>query len=356
METALLQTVRDTSELKHLLILTALNQSDELFKLTEVVDLLTRVKNICLTSDYSRLQEGIESFNEHAEHLQEVCKLLTHVAPTEHLESMTKSSESSLCQYWPQVINACQALCFHPMSKHALTNLEVLINLWLSLYNEIHHLSCAVSDLLNVSVSAIASSSSLASLVPGRRSLFGHHPPLPPSSGITHIPSSSPYHAKRVTIQDTPSEDPFGSIPSTGHAIPSHHHPLHPSPLVSSSGSYMRPPPSHLPPSSSYPLEQESVEELTGETAAGGGSVIPGEEASGPASGQWPDSKDNDIIKRAKTMSSMAFSMYQFTQGLGELKTTQDLFTHAELFADEANMFYKLVRHFTYQVSLLFLL
>jgi len=66
---------------------------------------------------------------------------------------------------------------------------------------------------------------------------------------------------------------------------------------------------------------------------------------------KWRESQENnDIVKRAKNMSSMAFSMYQFTRGEGALKTTQDLFTQAEYFAEEANRLYKVVRHFSYQV------
>ncbi|XP_014227561.1 alpha-catulin isoform X1 [Trichogramma pretiosum] len=66
--------------------------------------------------------------------------------------------------------------------------------------------------------------------------------------------------------------------------------------------------------------------------------------------GTQPEHENNDIVKRAKNMSSMAFSMYQFTRGEGALKTTQDLFTQAEYFAEEANRLYKVVRQFSYQV------
>ena len=65
--------------------------------------------------------------------------------------------------------------------------------------------------------------------------------------------------------------------------------------------------------------------------------------------------ENNDIVKRARNMSSMAFSMYQFTRGEGTLKTTQDLFTQAEYFAEEANRLYKVVRQFCYQVQRLFI-
>lgn len=67
---------------------------------------------------------------------------------------------------------------------------------------------------------------------------------------------------------------------------------------------------------------------------------------------KWNGESDenNDIVKRAKNMSAMAFSMYQFTKGEGTLRTTQDLFTQAEYFAEEANRLYKVVRQFSYQV------
>lgn len=48
----------------------------------------------------------------------------------------------------------------------------------------------------------------------------------------------------------------------------------------------------------------------------------------------------------------MAFAMYQFTKGEGRLNTTQDLFTQAEYFAEEANRLYKIVRQFSYQVQI----
>uniref|UniRef100_A0A6M2DDD1 Putative alpha-catenin n=1 Tax=Xenopsylla cheopis TaxID=163159 RepID=A0A6M2DDD1_XENCH len=62
--------------------------------------------------------------------------------------------------------------------------------------------------------------------------------------------------------------------------------------------------------------------------------------------------ENNDIVKRTKNMSAMAFSMYQFTRGEGALRTTQDLFTQAEYFAEEANRLYKVVRQFSYQVPI----
>ncbi|XP_074653442.1 alpha-catulin-like isoform X2 [Tubulanus polymorphus] len=64
---------------------------------------------------------------------------------------------------------------------------------------------------------------------------------------------------------------------------------------------------------------------------------------------KWEE-PDNDIVKRAKNMSSMAFSMYLFTRGEGPLRTTQDLFTQAEYFAEEGNKLFKIVKEFGQRV------
>ncbi|OWF56469.1 alpha-catulin-like [Mizuhopecten yessoensis] len=66
---------------------------------------------------------------------------------------------------------------------------------------------------------------------------------------------------------------------------------------------------------------------------------------------KWEE-PDNDIVKRAKNMSSMAFSMYLFTRGEGPLKTTHDLFVQAEYFAEEGNKLYKTVREFADRVPI----
>lgn len=60
---------------------------------------------------------------------------------------------------------------------------------------------------------------------------------------------------------------------------------------------------------------------------------------------------DNEIVCRGKNMSSMAFSMYLFTRGEGPLKTTQDLFTQAQYFAEEGVRLYQCCKDFSNQVS-----
>lgn len=67
---------------------------------------------------------------------------------------------------------------------------------------------------------------------------------------------------------------------------------------------------------------------------------------------RWSDSEADAIVRVAKETAQMALSMYQFTKGEGDLNTTQDLFTQAELFAEEANELYKEARCFSYKVSM----
>ena len=65
---------------------------------------------------------------------------------------------------------------------------------------------------------------------------------------------------------------------------------------------------------------------------------------------KWEE-PENEIVRRAKNMSSMAFSIYLFTRGEGPLKTTQDLFTQAEYFAEEGAKLFKTVKEFSLQVG-----
>jgi len=64
---------------------------------------------------------------------------------------------------------------------------------------------------------------------------------------------------------------------------------------------------------------------------------------------KWQE-RDSEIVRRAKNMSSMAFSMYLFTRGEGPLHTTQDLFTQADYFSEEGTKLFYAVRQFSAQV------
>ncbi|RUS91163.1 hypothetical protein EGW08_001076, partial [Elysia chlorotica] len=64
---------------------------------------------------------------------------------------------------------------------------------------------------------------------------------------------------------------------------------------------------------------------------------------------KWEE-PDNAVVKRAKNMSSMAFSMYLFTRGEGPLRTTQHLFVQAHFFAQEGSKLYNTIQHFAQRV------
>lgn len=65
---------------------------------------------------------------------------------------------------------------------------------------------------------------------------------------------------------------------------------------------------------------------------------------------KWAE-PDNAVVRRAKNMAAMAFSMYLFTRGEGRLHTTHDLFLQAEFFSEEGNKLYKTVKDFASRVS-----
>ncbi|XP_054670478.1 alpha-catulin isoform X2 [Grus americana] len=64
---------------------------------------------------------------------------------------------------------------------------------------------------------------------------------------------------------------------------------------------------------------------------------------------KWED-QENEIVQHGQGMSSMAYSMYLFTRGEGLLKTTQDLFHQAEIFATEGTKLASALHAFSHQV------
>ncbi|NXC66230.1 CTNL1 protein, partial [Anhinga anhinga] len=64
---------------------------------------------------------------------------------------------------------------------------------------------------------------------------------------------------------------------------------------------------------------------------------------------KWED-QENEIVQHGQGMSSMAYSMYLFTRGEGLLKTTQDLFHQAEIFATEGTKLASALHAFSNQV------
>ena len=59
---------------------------------------------------------------------------------------------------------------------------------------------------------------------------------------------------------------------------------------------------------------------------------------------------ENEIIKTAKLMSSIAYKIHLFTRGEGSLRSVNDLFRKAEQFLQFGSIFYNLIREFLDQL------
>ncbi|XP_045118374.1 alpha-catulin-like isoform X3 [Portunus trituberculatus] len=278
LETAINAVLTATREMKHQLQTTALVQAEELVRgACEESELISALKNAGLATDQERLDEYADRFLEHIEHIQEVCKLLRHIATTDSLQVAAKYGEINLRIYGPQVVTAAQTLCLYPTSKIAKENVEVFADMWLNLVGDVKSLTKDISDQIS------------AENKPPEKQVYVSLP-RPGKHGTTSKPP-------KPTKLD---QEEQAKLAKSGLDMK----------LISSE----------------VDQETEKWEE------------------------RITQDEDNDIVKRAKNMSSMAFSMYQFTRGEGALKTTQDLFTQGEYFAEEANRLYKVVRQFSYQV------
>lgn len=125
LETAIRALVQCTQELRIQLQQTALEQAAELIESSkEDADLISHLRSAALSLDNERFDECGERFQEHIDHLQEVCKLLRHVAPAEALQVGAKYAEIMVRIYGPQILTATHTLSLYPNSKTAKENFE----------------------------------------------------------------------------------------------------------------------------------------------------------------------------------------------------------------------------------------
>ena len=129
-----------------------------------------------ISLDGDRFDECGERFQEHVDHLQEVCKLLRHVAPTEAHQVQAKYAEITVRIYGPQMLTATHTLSLYPNSKIAKENFQgyfwlhfpyilycsmaynwwigrvrkipVFSDCWQALLNDVTNLAKEVSELL----------------------------------------------------------------------------------------------------------------------------------------------------------------------------------------------------------------
>ncbi|CAI4230958.1 unnamed protein product [Auanema sp. JU1783] len=263
---------RRLKDLSKQLQIVAMDQLAEVLRTNEDQVLMSSIKACAVSGDIDGVEKYLDKFREHAEHMQEVSRLLHHISITDALHVMTGHCERNMRHLAPLALLAGRTLCVHPSSRIARENLEVFCDTWGQCINDLSRLSKEADAALN---------GRLAAEKQAYMSL-----PRPGKHGTTHKPS------KPITL-DVEDQQKMAKVG----------------------------------------LEMKL---LTSEVDA---------EAE-----KWDEYAENDIVKRAKAMSSMAYNMYLFTRGDGPLKTTHDLFTQAEFFAEQANKMYKTVREFSYEV------
>lgn len=263
---------RILNDLRKQLQLTAMDQVADVFRTNDDQLILSSIKACSVAGDIDGVEQFIDRFREHSEHVQEVCRLLYHVSLTDALHVHTGHAERNLRALAPLAILAGRTLCLHPSSRIARENLEVFCDTWAEAVTELSRLAKESDSVCSGRVAA--EKQAYMSL------------PKPGKHGSTSKP------VKPVTL-DVEDQQKIAKVG----------------------------------------LEMKL---LTSEVDA---------EAE-----KWDEYAENDIVKRAKNMSSMAYNMYLFTRGDGPLKTTHDLFTQAEFFAEEANKMFKTVREFSYEV------
>jgi len=93
---------------------TALDQAGELFRLHSSLDLPVLLKQSALDCDHDQVDELSEQFREQADHVQEVCRLLFHVAPTAALQVTAGHTETSIEIHSEQLLAAMRTLVLFP--------------------------------------------------------------------------------------------------------------------------------------------------------------------------------------------------------------------------------------------------
>lgn len=143
---SVLSAIQDISQQ---LTITVVDQTAELTHIVKSgIELINSIRNFALNHELDRFQENADRFHDCIDHMLEVCKLLRHVALTETLQVQAKFTEINLRIYGPQVITAARTLSIFPRSKIAIENLDVFVDMWEWLSNDLIRICKDVIDLV----------------------------------------------------------------------------------------------------------------------------------------------------------------------------------------------------------------
>lgn len=333
-------------------------QAHLLFKNSNPFDLLNKLRTSIVFGDHSRYVLQIDLYIEHYEHLRDTVKQLHHIAPNENQQIRTKHAHFCISIFAPMLLNAFQTLINHfdPKvdSEMSLTNYQVFFDFWIQLYVDSYDLFCVIAEQTGLR----PSDKYLPAIASQQANLGGG------------APTQSTGQPSPALPQQLPPPPPPSIHPTTKPAVQSTNSGLPvPSNLETNNQIKFQIPEIVEPPIADRPAQPP---EFAGKTTPSNycANCCTCEQAScrnqrqtngglNPAQADELARKrsleENEIVEKAKTMTQIFETMLEFTNGTGALKTTQDLFTTAESFGDEANKFYKIVRYLTYQVSCLVL-
>ena len=359
--------LKTTGDLKSVLQRTALELAGSLVQSCRrrSGDLLDALADAALNADVERLQMSGDRMSEHIDHVEDVSKLVRNVAWTESSHIRARHAQINIKIYGPQLVNAATTLCKDPRSKIAKDNLDAFSDVWLQLVEDFVRVTERVAEhaleqqriLTEQSQQQVGASKLMPPTLPysplRHRRLddgpwWGEGPLLSSGGGF-----ASKFLHKSVPdltgFSESCSATPGPSEPSNVGPFLSHPDAMVGDPRLLNGDLLRRHSTSGLP---GHQLHQQHQQHFMPPFHHTNSSMVNSCMSRRPEDllNEFKDVDNNDIIKRAKKMAMQANDMYDFLRGQGKVKTTQDLFTRAEYFAEETNIIYKVIRVFSYDV------
>ena len=310
---------------------------------------------------------------EHVDYVEDVAKLVRNVAWTESAHIRARHAQINLKIYGPQVVHAATTLCKDPRSKISKDNLDAFSDVWLQLVEDVIRVTERVAER------ALEQQRHLSDQNQQQVGVSKLMPPTVAYSPLRHRrlddgpwwgdgPSGSGGFASKFLHKSVPDLTGFsgscsginnaggeGGVGGVGGPFLSHQDAMVGDPRLLNGDLLRRHSTSGLPGQQQQLQQQQQHQQQQQQFLS-----VPHHANSSMSSclsrrpedllNQYKDVENNEIIKRAKKMAIQANDMYDFTRGQGKVKTTQDLFTLAEYFAEETNVIYKVIRLFSYDV------
>ncbi|KJH45285.1 hypothetical protein DICVIV_08661 [Dictyocaulus viviparus] len=132
---------RRLKDLGKQLQIVAMEHISEVLRANEDQVLLSSIKTCAVSGDIDGVERYMDKFREHAEHMQEVCRLLHHISLTDALHVNTGHCERNMRSLAPLTLLAGRTLCQHPSSRIARENLEVFCDTWSQSVNDLSRLA-----------------------------------------------------------------------------------------------------------------------------------------------------------------------------------------------------------------------